>query len=381
MLDYLRWRGDLTINRAPFGEVDGLILSQLAYLSWEKGLAAGETAELRALWPRMRGADCARSVTGAEDVKLFRLAAESARFGQVRVSAFARRLEEGEGVQFAALCFELADASRFVAFRGTDGTLVGWKEDFNMAFSSPVPAQRLAADYLRYIAALDDAPLRLGGHSKGGNLAMYAAAMADEPIRKRIVDICNYDGPGLSDRMDAAGMYARLEGRLRVFVPKASLIGMLLDHPDAYTVVDSDGIGIMQHNPYHWRVLGARFVTLPGLDRESLFLEGVLRRWLQGLDEGERRLLIDALFDVIQATGAERFGRDVLSGLVRNPGAVAGVIQGMRPQSRLALLRMLGELGAAALKRPGNAGTGAPPSPGEEIGGTEDQGRSGSPEG
>ena len=157
-----------------------------------------------------------------------------------------------------------------------------------MALSGAVPAQRDAADYLLWAATAYDGPLRVGGHSKGGNLAMYAATTVDQAVRDRLVLVYNFDGPGLSDCMDAATLYARVAGRLRSFVPQGSIVGMLLAHPDEYAIVRSKSISIFQHDPYSWQVEGPGFVRMPELSGDSRMFEAGFRQWLAAQDGGSR---------------------------------------------------------------------------------------------
>ena len=217
-----------------------------------------------------------------------------------------------------------------------------------MAFSKPVPAQEAARKYLRAALARFPGAIRVGGHSKGGNLAMYAAATVDDG--DRVTDIYNNDGPGLSDRMNADALYRRIAGRLRVYVPQGSIVGMLLQHPDEYTVVKSTSVSILQHDPYSWQVEGPAFVRMPGLSRDSARFDAAFRRWLSGIDEANRELLIDTLFNVLSAAKSRTFGREFWQGLARNPGSVLSAIQNIDADKRRRVTRMLTDLGAAAIK-------------------------------
>jgi len=349
IIDYLLWRGDVPLTACPLNGVDGLILAQMSYFHWELGLGDRESATLRSLRPLMEDAPFTGGMSEENDRRLLALTSASSRFGEMRVGDYVHEFEQSIDKQFAAVTFALPDDTLFLSFRGTDGTLVGWKEDFNMAFSTPVPSQERAREYLNAVAASDPRPLRLAGHSKGGNLAVYAAATADAAVRGRILGIYSYDGPGLSDKIDSATLYDRISGRLRSFVPQSSLVGMLLSYYKEYTVVESDSFGVLQHNPYYWHVLGPAFVSLDARTRSSAYIENVVRKWLSGIDEDERRTLVDALFEVLSATDAESFGKDLWAGMLRNPGAVAAVVQGFDPDVRQKLTRMLAELGSAAL--------------------------------
>ena len=352
MLDYIRWRGDLSLRAVPLCEVDGLILSQLSMIHWEHWLNPGESAALASVANRLEGVQVSAGFTGANDAQLMALATHSERFGGIRVCGYTQAFDPGDEMQFSAISLLLPDDTLFLSFRGTDSTLVGWKEDFNMAYSKPVPAQEAAADYLRRAARWFPGIIRVGGHSKGGNLAVYAAATADEAVLTRLTDVYNNDGPGLSDQIDAHARYARLGGRLHSFVPQSSMVGMLLSHPDTFEVVRSDSVSILQHNPYSWQVEGGRFVRAAGLNRDSVHFESVFRKWLSGVDETHREALVETLFGILGASDAERFDGRYLAGLLRSPRVLINAVQRIPPEARKDALQALSNLAEIAL-RPG----------------------------
>jgi hypothetical protein len=211
-------------------------------------------------------------------------------------------------MQFCAMTFRLSDGSLFVAFRGTDDTIVGWKEDFNMTFLSHIPAQERAAAYLNYVASCHKGPIRTGGHSKGGNLAVYAAAKCGDLLQRRIVEIYNQDGPGFSETMMNDPGYRNILPKVRSYVPQSSVIGMLLEHEEPYTIIKSNQIGIMQHDPYSWQVLGANFLQVEELTADSRFLDRTFKNWLSQMSNEERSAFFDTVFELLESTGAERAG-------------------------------------------------------------------------
>ena len=202
VFDYIRWRGDLSFRQDPPNEVDGLIFSALAYIRY-----CGELEEnvnsvkllCDAFQDFSQHEESNTRVRVKNDLELFKAAANSVRFGQCALCMYKERFVPDEETQFAAVTFLLDDGSAFLAFRGTDDSLIGWKEDFNMSFQKTVPAQRLALEYAENFAAAYLMPLRLGGHSKGGNLAVFAAAGLLPNFQNRILEVYNHDGPGLSE--------------------------------------------------------------------------------------------------------------------------------------------------------------------------------------
>jgi len=345
ILTYLKWRGDLSFSQVPFNEVDGLILSELSYIAWEKGIESEEKNELRCLYEIMKDTSYTRQISSDEDADLFMKCSYSSRFGNMVVSDYVSETDESEHKQFAAITFKLSDNTVFISFRGTDGTITGWEEDCNLAFSEPIPAQLMAIQYLNKIALKTEGHIRVGGHSKGGNLAVYSAAIANNGIRDRIVAVYNYDGPGLSDRIDASNLYKAISTKLNTFVPKSSFVGMLLQHAEGYLVVNCDSLGVFQHNPYCWHVNAIGF-DLTERAKDSEFIENVVRAWLSNVDDEERKLLIDGLFKVIQETDVQTFNREIVFKLIQNPLLINKALQTFSTENKKRILKKLLELSA-----------------------------------
>lgn len=300
MLDYLAWRGDLPLALSPLNDVDSLIFAVLSYLDFP-----AEPTLLRDLSVPELPAAAWRRPTFLEDSNtLLKRAAATERFAGVGIRRAAAVTDPDRDMQFAAVTFALPDGTHYVAFRGTDSSLAGWHEDFNMAFESPVPAQSAAVAYLNAIAAETDGPLLLGGHSKGGNLAVYAAAHADEATQARIHAVYSFDGPGLDDATMASEGYARIARRIRSFIPQQSVVGLLMSYHPEYTVVRSDGVGLMQHNGFTWQVLGTGFVAVTELDVSSQVVDSTVHAWLSRVSPEQRRRFVSIIFGVLEATGA-----------------------------------------------------------------------------
>lgn len=241
-------------SEKPFCDVDSLVLSQLSYIHFEVLLnqyPADHKAEIRDL---LRAEDMDLILLNVRDPesnkKLLYALAASPRFRNIKFGDFVSKTNDTLQEQFAAVTFYMPDGQAYIVYRGTDSTLIGWKEDFNMAFMPKVPAQQDALDYINRIAAKFDGYINLCGHSKGGNLAIYSAAFGDAALQDRVRCIYAHDAPGFSkENLQSAG-YKRIQYRIRKTIPQASLIGMLLENHDNYTVVESRQIGIMQHDPF-----------------------------------------------------------------------------------------------------------------------------------
>jgi len=311
MLDYLAWRGDIEFTQLPVNPVDALIFSTLSYIKFEDIVPDNPNQSI-SLAEAAAGlfslADPVSRTRVKKDLDLLKAVAESARFDNIRMTFYRSILIPEEDTQFAAVTIFLEDGSAYIAFRGTDNTLTGWKEDFNMSFQSSVPAQHLALAYVQEFAAVHSIPIWMGGHSKGGNLAVYAAAKCGELLQKRIVEVYSQDGPGFSEAMMKDPGYRNILPKVRSFLPQSSVIGMLLEHEEPYTIIKSNQVGIMQHDPYSWQVLGADFVQVEELTADSRFLDRTFRNWLSRMTNEERSEFFDTVFELLESTGAERTG-------------------------------------------------------------------------
>lgn len=321
MMDYLAWRGDIALDYSPFNDVDSLILASLSYLTYPEpeGL-------LRDLALTVPPVDKMQFAFVHEIRAMLSAAAMTERFAGIGMRHPVAVTDQDRDMQFAAVTFDLPDGTHYVAFRGTDSTIVGWREDFNMAFESPVPAQSAAVKYLNEAAALTDGPLILGGHSKGGNLAVYAAAHADPMTQSRIRAVYSFDGPGLDDATMASEGYARIARRIRSFVPQHSVVGLLLTYHPEYTVVKSDGVGLLQHDSFTWQVLGTSFIPVTEVDVSSQLVDQTVHAWLSQVSPEKRRIFVNTIFDVLEASGA-----NTVKELVRNiPSRLPAVLKALQ---------------------------------------------------
>ena len=308
IFDYLKWRGDLCFSQDPPNEVDALVFSGLSYIRF------GALGELYPEAPVLlkEAAEAFFALEGYEtccrvekDLDLLRAAAQTRRFGESKLCMCRDLLIPEQETQFAAMTFLLDDGSMFLAFRGTDNSLVGWKEDFNMTFQQTIPAQRLALQYVREVAMEHDRPMRLGGHSKGGNLAVFAAARSSPLIQERIVQVFNNDGPGFTKYLMGDPGYVAMVPRIRTYVPQSSVIGMLLEHEEPYTVIRSKSIGLLQHDLYTWDVLGKEFLSVEEITEGSQFVDATIKTWFAEMTNQEREQLVDVMFALLGSGGAD----------------------------------------------------------------------------
>lgn len=312
--DYVGWRGDLPFKKSAFCDVDALVLCQLSYLNFD-GLLPEDFSKkisLAELWKSFKAsADYEKrcdlgALISQKTVRLLELCAASERFGKITACAYISKIDLQSEEQFCALTFfdGPSSANPFVAFRGTDDTIVGWKEDFNLAIEETVPAQRDALAYLEAAAKKTRKKIWVGGHSKGGNLAVYSAAFVQTKFQKRIGRVFNFDGPGFRKEVIEDRRLIKMLPLLRSYYPKLSIVGMLFRRAGEYTVVDSCAQGLMQHDPFSWFVAPRGFAALNGFDKASEIFYKTFNEWLEGVSKEKRSLVVETLFAVITAGGA-----------------------------------------------------------------------------
>ena len=317
VFDYLRWRGDLTFAQDAFNEVDNLILCIIAYLNFRRfpelrSRDVDKAVLMSDIVPRMTAEDEQQGLSPNNYIPLMKLAAESCRFAPVRLFGYETVRDETREMQLDALSFLLPDGTLFCAFMGTDRSLVGWKENLNLSYMDAVPAQIGAVEYVEDMAwRCPERPVRIGGHSKGGNLAAYAAIHIPEALQARMLDAYNNDGPGFRRDVTDTAEYRRIAAKLHTYIPAASIVGVLLEHTEDYTVVASSSRAIMQHEPLTWGVLGSRFIRQEARSEFGKASDDVVREWLASLSPQERKEFSNALFDMFTQGGTVQSLEDV----------------------------------------------------------------------
>lgn len=349
--DYIRWRGDLTFAQSAFNEVDNLVLSQIAYVDLRNIIPAAGSGEHISL---KQAAHDFFDLYDEEELKkvssfireapfFMRLAAQSVRFGDICLSDYVDIVDDHEEKQFAAFCVRLGDGTYYVAFRGTDDTIVGWKEDFNMGFMMPVPSQIEAVEYVNTTMRWKRGKIRLGGHSKGGNLAIYAAVYARPYVKKKLIEVYNNDGPGFDKEMVESAAYQEMLPIVKTIVPEHSIVGMLLSHEEEYLVVKSSQTGVMQHDAMTWQVEGKCFVSCPQVSENSRRFNEAMTTWIEGLSKEEREKFVDTLFDMITASGAKTLS-DINADILKSANASIKMFHSLDADTRTMLLKILRSL-------------------------------------
>ncbi len=307
ILDYLREYGDYSLAEKPFCDVDSLVISQLSYLKFD-GIVPGpgevcapislEDIAAHEDYDRLYADERYRK----DNTALFTGVLHSRRFGGMRLWNYVNLIEPEKESQFSAVVCGIPGGLPYVVFRGTDENIVGWKEDLNLAFSEPVPGQLHSVPYLEQAAQTIEGSFYVGGHSKGGNLAVYASMHCSAPVRKRIERIYDHDGPGFRPEVKEQGAWQEVEGKIHKTVPRSSLVGMLLYTEGDYRVVESKTLGLAQHNPYTWLVKEGDFRIVDEIRPGRQFIDRTLNEWILSLDQAQMHIFVDTLYGVVQAS-------------------------------------------------------------------------------
>lgn len=318
VMDYLHWRGDLSFGQDSFNDVDALVLSLLSYLPFKdilpgmdsnKDIPLKQAAE-KFLENNQKSPAKAKELNSTasasfnlELMNLLEKTANCARFANVRMSKYDENLDFIVGRQFGAVMFGLNTLAneKVIAFRGTDNSVMGWKEDFQLAYLEQIPAQESACKYLERSINLFSGRFIICGHSKGGNLAVYAGSHVNPFLQSRIARIINFDGPGFDFSVTSRKSFAKNEKKVTNYIPVESMVGLLLDPFGSQTVIASQSRLMNQHNAFNWEVERNGFV--PGeLSSVAKLTEQTLETWLTDIPVPQREVFLDAFFEILGAS-------------------------------------------------------------------------------
>ena len=312
LLDYLQWRNDVPLSVSPFNEVDNIILAYLSYIDFGKLRQEWEGfCDLKELF------QCFCKEHSLEEIKtagqfteraplLLKEMMEGERFLDTKLGYYAVDFDRDQVKQFAALVFSLPDGTNYVSFRGTDETITGWKEDFLMSCQSETAGAKEAVDYFNKVAKALEGNFILGGHSKGGNFAMYAAAFCEARHKERILKVYNNDGPGFRDEVIQSDEFQEMLPKILTIAPQSSIIGQLLSNPAEQRGIRSTAKGILQHDAMTWEAEKDRLVPSE-LDELSHYAKTTLGSWLESMDDESRESLCTTAFSLIESTKSETF--------------------------------------------------------------------------
>lgn len=305
--DYLNWRGDLLINKdTPFNEIDSMILARFSYLRFDK-IKMNDIETVASISEKMQVLDNEEFLYDG-DKELITNLGKSNRFKNMQVTDYIKKFDKQVEKQFGAVTIHISEEEIYISFIGTNSTITGWKEDFNMAFMDNVPCQIEGKNYLESVASkYKNKKLRIGGHSKGGNVAIYSAITASKEIQDRIIKGYNYDGPGFNKKTIEQYKNSNILSKLVTYMPQDSIIGRILDHQEKCEISLSLEKGIYQHDIYSWQVLRDDLIKSEKMTDTSDAMGNTLKEWLETTSPEQRKIFFDEIFELFYSTEASRF--------------------------------------------------------------------------
>ena len=307
MENYFKWRGDITMSERKFNEIDNLILSELAYFDFGQVMPRnGRGITISKAYEKYNTLDNPTEYFINSPIKMLEWCAGSMRFANIRIFDYVDIIDEKRQMQYASMTFALEDGTLYIAFRGTDDSIVGWREDMNLFYMEETGSQGQAVKYLERIMLKSDAKVRVGGHSKGGNLAVYAAAFCKPCFRKRIVEVFSNDGPGFNCLVTVRAGYRQVLKKVKHFIPSDSVVGIFMSEDFDSVVIDSTKkMGVEQHDPYSWICDVDHFKKAEAQTQRSEMLDETLTMWLNKTSFQERKKLVDDAFDAFAELDAQ----------------------------------------------------------------------------
>ncbi len=306
IVDYIRYYGDKTFEEVAFNDVDSLIFSELSYVELDDFLKK-EVMPIsiqnlgKMYFSKVKAEDMkGRIRLYRETYELFLELKDTKRYKDIMITNYQNVVDHEK--QFGAITFRYLKKWVYIAFEGTDSSIIGWKEDFTMSHTFPVPSQKLAVRYLEEEVRFLDKMVYVGGHSKGGNLALVSSMYASSFVRHRLKKIYNFDGPGLREKEYHSVHYNKIKDKLKMYVPSESVVGMILCHDLHYEVVKSSTKGIWQHDGFSWECFGSIFIP-DDLSKKSMTFSKAMKEFLADIPDKEREEFVEAIFAVLAKSG------------------------------------------------------------------------------
>lgn len=344
-----------TMSEKKFNPVDSLILSQVTNYFYDD--LVGNLCNLK---PPIYFKDLLKAeyfkkmfktfISPKKSKHLLFALASSPRFRNIQINYHVSKTDSVVEKQFSATTFILNNEFAYLGFRGTDSSVVGWKEDFNMAFVSPIPSQVEGVEYVNTVSNLIPHKLYIGGHSKGGNIAVYSAMNCNKNIKYRIDTVYSHDGPGFREEVINSNEFKSIKNKINKTIPYSSLVGILLENHEHYQVVKSSGVGgIMQHDPFLWEVGEDDFIYMSELSAKSKYVNKTLNKWLSEISDDKRKQFIEALFDILESTKSETI-TDIAANWKTNLPIILDAIKNMDPQEKILVVELFKQLAILSIK-------------------------------
>lgn len=342
--DYLIWRGDIKLDKNyGFNEIDNMILARFSYLLFDR-IEMKEKETLGSISKKMKDFKN-EEFNYNGDKELITNLGKSERFKDMVVTDFIKKNDTKTEKQFSAITIHINNEEMYLSFVGTDGSIMGWKEDFNMSFMKNVPSQIEATKYAKTIAEkYPDKKIRMGGHSKGGNIAIYAAVNAPKSIQDRIINVVNYDGPGFSEKQIDKNKTKDIIERIFTYIPQDSVVGRIMEHQEKYEVILSTEKGIYQHDIYSWQIERNKMIRTEKPTDASEKISKAMKEWLEDTTPEQRKIFFDGVFEIFYGTSATNFS-EISENWLKNMPKLIGTYRGLPEEDRKTITTMLKHFG------------------------------------
>lgn len=352
IIDYIK-EEQRTFEEKKLNQVDSLIFSNFIYMNLEyvfqsddnkKNIIQSKEIEIRDFLQREHFSKMFKNIIMPQQFEsfLYELAA-SRRFRNVKVKYFVNLNDNNIEKQFAAVSFIINNEYSYIAFRGTDDSFNGWKEDFNMAYKCPVPSQEEALEYVnKYYKKLTQ-KIYLGGHSKGGNLAVYSLVKASDKIQDKIECVFSHDGPGFRKEFIESEEFKKIKGKIRKTLPQSSIVGMLLQTQENYKIVNSDAFFLLQHDPFSWQVKNSDFDYTENLTGGAKYTNVTISKWLNELNDKKREKVVNQMFKALYATNETTF-TSLAVNWKKNLPIIMGELRGLDEETKEIMYTIIREL-------------------------------------
>ena len=314
LITYVQQYGAQSFENKLLTDIDVLVLTEIAYLPFDeivpKSVDVTEAISIQQLGKEFetikeKEHENNPFMITEERIQLLDIVSKSQRYKDIKVFGFMNDIDDELTKQFAAVCYQWEEESRWIIFRGTDESLTGWKEDFMMTYSDLIPAQTDAIEYLRKQAESFSGKLNVSGHSKGGNLSLYASAIQEEDIQNRIQQIYCWDAPGVHRSILSTEGYQRIVSKAKRYIPQDSIVGLMLESQVPYHIIESQGRGISQHSALMWDIEDDYFVELTELTKNSQLTDQTFKQWTEVVSDEDLKLFFDTFFELFFEMGAE----------------------------------------------------------------------------
>lgn len=347
-IQYVKQYANVTFDQMPLNAIDILILTEIGYLEFEDIIS--DSLDQRQGRTLKEAADLYMTVKDERlknnwvlntknRVTLLSEAGQVKRYESIYMYGYVNEIDLEIQKQFSAIMYGGLPDGVILAFRGTDDTLIGWKEDFQMTYLKKIPSQESAKEYLQKLVDVGQEPFIITGHSKGGNLAVYAAATAKRQVQKQLQAVFSFDGPGTNKTLVQSRGYQAIRDKIHAFIPQDSVVGKMLESDVVATVVKSNALGLIQHNSFTWQIKDNKFVELPETTKSSAEIDKTLTTWMYSLSDEELKEFFDIFFGLLFQTGVKTLG-DVSADIFKTLQAVLNESRQLDDNKREMMIRI-----------------------------------------